>query len=88
MKTNHRNISVAYIGKFSLLARSDFHNPRLAYFEKNEHTYGNYRKVEREVTVERLLQLEDMNRHKTSAMYESGFNEDLSWNDSVYQATH
>ena len=61
MKTNQRNMFFESIGMLFLFPQSDFHNLRLATSESCKHTFVNYRKVEREFTVERLLQIEDMN---------------------------
>ena len=55
---------VEYIGMPFLFLCYDFQSPRLATSESYEHTFGNYRKGEREFTFQRLLQLEDMNRRK------------------------
>ena len=79
---------VESIGLIFLFPRSDFHNPRLSTSESNEHIYGNYRRVEREFTVERLLHLEDMNHRKTRAIFESNLKTDMSGCASGYQATY
>ena len=64
-------MAVESIGIMLLFPCSDFHNSRLATSESCEHTFGNYRKFERDFTVECMLKIEYMNRWSNRAMYES-----------------
>ena len=76
------------IGMLFLFPQSDFHNLRLATSESCKHTFVNYRKVEREFTVERLLQIEDMNWRKNGAMYKIDLKKNQYENRSGCQATY
>ena len=87
-KTNQRNTVVESIGILFLFTCSDFQNPSLATSESCKHTFGNYRKVERYFTVERLLHIEDMNQRKECEMYKIDLRMHQYGNGRGYQATH
>ena len=55
---------VESIGITLLFPSSDLQNPRLETSESCKHTVGSYRIVEIYFTVDRLMQLEDMNWRK------------------------
>ena len=61
MYKNQKNMVIETIGMMFLFPLSDFYNPRLASSEPCEHTFGSYRKIEREFIVETLMQIQDMN---------------------------
>ena len=65
-----------YIGILLLFMCSDLPKPGIATSESNNHTYGNYCKVEIYFTVEILPQKENMNQRKNHAMYKHGLRTD------------
>ena len=88
METNQNNMVVESIGIMFLFPCYDLHNPRLETYESCKHTFGNYRKVERYITVERFLNIKYINQQENLEMYGSGLKMHQSGNESVYQEAH
>ena len=71
MLANKRNMLLESVGLLFLLARSDVLHPRRLTSECNEHTYGFWRMMLREFTMEQLIRIVDKSNIRLDAIFES-----------------
>ena len=72
MIANMKNIVLECIGVLMLVARADVSQLRRVTSEGNEDTYGIWRQIQREFTLEQLIGIFDKQLLKVNAIFESG----------------